>query len=1595
MPEHSPRTPSERAKAQPVKVHPRVNGDLILEPDDILEGQGNFTVVEDDGTPPGFDLGNVEEVDGHHVYEGYSPTEVTRQTTAVVERNSVVLRNEHVEGDPLPDARDTVKIPPAPKPIVKTVAAERMGFPESTEERPIWYAWTRIKGNKHTKLSPPVACSPNGTGQGLELPLPETTRDERIGLWLSEPGRSTSQIPRNFYLQAIVDAGRVQSNTYKLNGPFNYNLKKEPTRNETRIQPPSGYPRLTRRLRQTAARATIYFARVTAAEKGGRDQAEERETLAGRASRSLEIKEDRKWDEDKTGGIGGNKNVFIDFGGSQPTGNGSIRVYRPSLPAGSVGWYAYLIFEGESYRVYNRETGLGLTRPLPASWRYIETPGAWDGSEKHGKNDSNLVKAHELPTINGTGEENPDTAPEPGIPFGAVGPAPGRRYYRVTDTVKDKESRPSPAVALDLAAGEIPRIIFGSHSNKIPNECYTETDPDKLPMDRQIFAPVGAVRVEEQTLVMETLEGNEALTHQEQTDWVEVDPALPASFETEFELEAPEANLPEGEFQSLLQEQDASGNITSSILVYSADASEIGEHEYTLEINPATTDAFFIRPAWVWGLNTKFARIVNRFFKKATTNRANIKVRMRRTTIRDHRSRPRPNRKPRVTATPKNPRPPRPVPPGPPGGGKVRIDPPPKRPSPPKPIPTVLRPVPFPDRPLSTGTVLEDLQGFEGTPGIPAGWTKNQSPASPATELRLDPIAAITGAQGLLLKDTSTASQAIANISKTFASIHSLGLRAQCRFAQIAGQGRLSLNEIRNPSGQRNAWLELISQSEAATLRITAAPEQPGNVSLTLDAQKKSIAVAAARQVEQLKITAAPTNFGTITIGLGTKKYNIQTGGQEAVYVLNVQAPRANGHIQLIFDGVTRNIPAYKGDTPKNLGNRIRRTPIAGWKVTGRNNRVVFEARQPGPKEIVYRRSTSGTPASLEQATVGANDTAVELADRIRATRFPGWAASGSATTVNFTAARAGLRDAPSVAVRATGAVATITTLTAGSRDTAAALAAKIRATVFTGWTLSGSGELIVIKANNSGVRWDPYFHPGPTQTEAELEVTEQGADLSLIACARAGYGSQTPDVRRRTIATGIALTDVLDVDQAISGAGTKEAIVTTWLTLNSGAKKHVARFEDLDMSEGGAALQGSYTAHLGVTAESVAGLTWTLHIDNPKVTDRGIQYHRDHDYLGALLNQVAGYFVPAQPFRDDLMLQPEQGEIEQGAEGKRIATVANQPYLLSAWVRHRDVRGNQKPLFLTAIDVNGKKKNLGCLTGAAGITGDSDWKEYKFPYTPGNGFYELQISSRHIGGGEIVIQEIVDSPGTVPKRTPLYETSGSSVTTLRRGSVTVPDNLLIERTRRLLETEADTPLNTAVAVLYRSTTDPLGGLWSPWVADKALVPDREYLEIHTALSGTGLNTPVLLAGSPAVHYAMTLSGFTIATLTKENGAELVGGAVFGTLEESAEIENVGIREMPDGRVDYKHLFPAREQTPPSVVWVFTNGARRYIEENWHKELLRIEAWGNANYVKLREQPIFTRGPMIGAPGSSSEDSFYLYSAELSQAQIERAEILP
>lgn len=71
---------ADRVLGQRINMHPRRGGDLILAPDDILEGIGSFLEYDADGNPVGWRLGQVEVPDGRNVYVGRTPDTTIKVT---------------------------------------------------------------------------------------------------------------------------------------------------------------------------------------------------------------------------------------------------------------------------------------------------------------------------------------------------------------------------------------------------------------------------------------------------------------------------------------------------------------------------------------------------------------------------------------------------------------------------------------------------------------------------------------------------------------------------------------------------------------------------------------------------------------------------------------------------------------------------------------------------------------------------------------------------------------------------------------------------------------------------------------------------------------------------------------------------------------------------------------------------------------------------------------------------------------------------------------------------------------------------------------------------------------------------------------------------------------------------------------------------------------------------------------------------------------------------------------------------------------------------------------------------------------------------
>ena len=104
------------------------------------------------------------------------------------------------------------------------------------------------------------------------------------------------------------------------------------------------------------------------------------------------------------------------------------------------------------------------------------------------------------------------------------------------------------------------------------------------------------------------------------------------------------------------------------------------------------------------------------------------------------------------------------------------------------------------------------------------------------------------------------------------------------------------------------------------------------------------------------------------------------------------------------------------------------------------------------------------------------------VAAKIRATAFTGWTTGGTGSTVTFTATAVGTKTDATYSAGTTGATGTMTTTTQGvAAATTTIVATAIRAAVFAGWTTGGTGAVVTFTATTVGTRTAPGFSGGAT----------------------------------------------------------------------------------------------------------------------------------------------------------------------------------------------------------------------------------------------------------------------------------------------------------------------------------------------------------------------------------------------------------------------------------------------------------------------------------------------------------------------------------
>lgn len=1553
---------ADRVKGSRTGVHPRVGGDLILEPDDLLEGIGEFLEVDPTGEPVGWDLGQIEEEDGLHVYVGLSPSTTMRQTHSPVAptRASHLVNYAITDGPPPPDQTSPLiakRVRPQ-APLVQEMLATRIGYPPSTEISPHWYAWAVIENGRIAQQSPPVPFYlENGQSARVELP----TRDmiggrSKVAILMAEPGTSRPTRPGPMRVQRVVDLRFYALPYYELTGPYNYDGRPvDPTVNETTL-PNAPAPRARRIGGDYGARHAHYQAMIVWTDANG-------ETAIGQISDTKTIyRSERYTVRDKDGKI-----TFA-------AGEGKISVTRPAAPKGATGWklFLYMVpidtpadFSAGWRRVEDKFSGLGGQSPFPLSTRTISTAG-WSGDEQYyAQNDSIVCVDEAPPTLNTTGVPPAEDQPATPEAFGPARPEADTYWVRVTEVVQGIESLPSQAVRVDIDADEVFSVIFMRSKNLLPNTSYIETDSAGYPLHWVLGKTGGYADVIEGELVLGTSASTAGTTPDATSIPVPVDPTKPHYATLDFGVREPQTGAQAGSVEAVLRQTLSTGATVDTVL---AARSLAGDFEEQIEIAAAGG----ISPA----LNTQ--AITAQLIYRITGATKNLQAKIRHSVVKNHKHN---NRRPRRRRKPPKP----PVRPG-----KIRIQDPPEPPWAPD-----ANPITPPDRPLSAGTVLQVL---DSDVALPAGFTTVTDGGAVLTR---DAAAALGGsASGIKIAKSVAGGFGVANLQKTFGppagmqERHAIGTFLKNRLAVAPVNGRLRLHPLCIPSdADAFGWFEAANTQEIVELTIDEKPLQSGATSLTLGTATFAPAVAGVKAVRDLTVSTNPTAPGVVTILLDGAKTNVPAGGAQHEFNFTTAAlPSTAGYISLTVAGTKRSIKVAPSLTRVQIAQRVANAGWPGYDVTRTGATVYFKARLPGPRSApVYSAGTTRMSATIRTTAVGSAETAAEFASRIRAANFPGWTTSTGATSnvVKFTAVQAGPKGGLSISANTTGASFTAAQTTAGTIDSAETFAATIAAATYAGWTTSRTGAVVTFTATTSGVRQRSSYRPLSTGAAGTIRTLQQGSDTAVSAHAKHASG----EIVSKKIMEGISPTTVFNTDITVSGAGTDRAVLSYWGSFDNAPLELLARFEDVDLTGFPAG-----SVRVGVSSETNSTATWELHVDEGKVTSHGTSYYRDHNAFGKWLPQVFCYTEPGQPVRNDLFLQ-----------NGRAAVLPGLTYTLSMFVRATvDSATPLRPLVVFAhpsgADAAGKVIEIGDVTNSAGLTGTQPWREYSLTFTVPENCYLVTLGSRSIGAATVAVQEAVLSPGNAAKRTGLYQTNGQYIATYDLRTPKARKQLAFWTRKRIsLGATVDTPSAASTfTTSYRSTapmtqdpTQPNTILWSAWTSDPAAVPDKEFVQVRVDLAGNGRETPALRIKSPFAEYLLMFGQKRLSVLLKPDGTELPGGSAFSVLNEWAMLSPEGRRLLPSGRLhDEPSLFPPVGHLPESELVLFSAEAVRLLQERWRDPWIAEIHGLDDITLKLSARPVFKR-ESVRVEDDPDGGRHSIWKAQLAPCEVTRAVRLP
>lgn len=1501
MPEVSLKTVADRGNGVLVNMHPRFTEsgtEVILTPDDLTEGKGNFLNVDAEGNPEGFKLAKLPRVVSHEAFLGTVRDKTTKQVALPVHEPSYLVNGPIATGDDEPDDLLETSLPKPTPPTIKLRPASVAGYPASTDDHPYYLGITGFRGGRHTPLSPLVKLPPLEQGQCFRVTIPDNmpVGTTHIGWWLSQPGLSSPSQSGQMRLQKLTVVGAFVGEM-EFTGPYVYSTV---SAEGTQLSAPST-PRAEYFPQRFPMRIGTYSFRITAANELG-------ETLPSSMSRFWSVPADAIYND----------------GDTQRAGKGRIEVTRGALPSGSTGWYLYCFVNNQWSRVFDKFTGEGLTKPLSLGTTSIITQG-WEGSEPLAGG-LYLLSSASLPVENTSGIEAPTNAAEITGVFGASRPAPGRYYAKQRDISENDDTSPlSDAVYEDVGENEVMEIIFSNPVNKLPNATFVSKGADGYPLGYSVSG--SGVTLDDGVLVMDASQNPVIVT-----DTVFIDPKVEWSAGAFVNVSAPSTGAFSGSFEVVLREHNSSGTQTDTVL---QSISSLGDTEYHATVSAAGSGSLS------WQDDTDKVQIVYRF-----PTSSNMTVRISRQHLNDYvysfRRREssiaggpaNSNPSPEATANP---------------AGDISVEP-----SPTPPTSTETTSQVAPDRPLSEGVVLDTLS-FASVPTAP--WATSVSGATLTASGGKLVAQKTSGASAGVAQINRTFTPDVGLSER-----NSLGPALDgVTFNTLPVNGAVTFAELRDDAGTRFGWLDVDTRAEEARLRIDSSPTGSGNITTTLDengtATTRTTAVVATKEKSTLNIMNGPTADGALAITLNGKIANIpvtvgSSGYPEIVSVEITRGASAMGQIAVALHGPLPGgtiisfafAVVLTGDSPETIAARLRayandpRWREEPWLISGSGRFVTFTAKHSAPTYgghtfFSNTRSGSGLGETGVKATVRVAqsgkeqaplDTPASIAARAGSYTFEDYTQEQSGTSVNFEALEPGAHQDATVDAGSTGVVATMATTQQGARDTAEEVAQKIAAT-YSGNAYQSAvnvSSTVVFSALSGGAKQDGTVSFGTTGVTGEMQTTIQGSS-DIVAHAKDAKGFE----RQRQIFTNV--TNSTSYNLSFSRTGKESAVIQIFGSTGTDTKELKGLFEDIDLPSGG-------TLAVGATAESSPSLTWEVRIDELKVTDRGESYYRYHDYQGNLLNQIYFSHPPN--------LLPSEGF---GLAGFKMAVLPDTQYTASIFARWAGFREACEPLYLYCVTPDDEIRPLRDLSGFGGISGTKGWHETDpYTFTTPLDCYELRLDSKTISGGELVIQEFCVSEGDTVKRTSAYAADGSYVATLNLATPYMRNPGFWSRERRELATDIYIPDTCFVETTYRARD--AGGAYGDPVSDPATLEQKNEIRIDVSASSDGTDTPVIRSQSPRAEYVLKSGSKPLATLVKADRTELDGGAIFQNLTSFAEKPEVNFQVLPGKRFVRIPTYPPVGNQPGYELQVFTLEAKKYLEDRLGLVDVVIEAWDMA-----------------------------------------------